>query len=138
MEIISFKIPGVVVAQGRPRASSMGGKVRMYDPPKSREYKKYVKDVAQYYAPTMPLEGPLSMRIVICREYLKSFTKKQRFQAEDGALMPITKPDIDNTAKSIMDSLNGLIYKDDSQIVELVLLKKYAEESCAYVEINTI
>lgn len=138
LEFINFKIPGPVVAQGRPRASSVGGRVRMYDPPKSRAYKKHVKEVAEEFAPSEPLEGALSMRIIICRQYLKSFTKKQRFQAEDGALMPTTKPDIDNTAKSIMDSLNGIIYKDDSQVVELVLIKKYAEESCAFVEINTI
>jgi len=37
----------------------------------------------------------------------------------------IKKPDLDNLAKSVKDALQGLIYKTDSQIVELILRKRY-------------
>ena len=33
----------------------------------------------------------------------------------------------DNIAKIILDSLNGIAYKDDSQIIELTVLKMYTE-----------
>ena len=33
------------------------------------------------------------------------------------------KPDIDNLAKFVLDSLKGIVYADDSQVVKLVLYK---------------
>ena len=33
------------------------------------------------------------------------------------------RPDIDNLAKFVLDGLNGLVYRDDSQVVKLVLYK---------------
>ena len=33
---------------------------------------------------------------------------------------------LDNIAKAILDSLNGIAYKDDSQIVSMVVSKKYS------------
>ncbi|WP_326271601.1 RusA family crossover junction endodeoxyribonuclease, partial [Bacillus thuringiensis] len=38
------------VAQGRPRASTVHGKVRMYDPKKSRDFKRYVSAIAAKFA----------------------------------------------------------------------------------------
>lgn len=35
--------------------------------------------------------------------------------------------DIDNPIKAILDSLNGIIYKDDSQIVDLTVTKNKGE-----------
>ena len=40
----------------------------------------------------------------------------------------LKKPDSDNIAKIICDSLNGLAYKDDSQIAVLNVEKYYDEE----------
>ena len=40
--MIHFKIEGKPVPQGRPRAVRMGAGVRMYDPPKSKAYKRVV------------------------------------------------------------------------------------------------
>src|SRR5258707_1026874 len=39
---------------------------------------------------------------------------------------PVTKPDIDKLARSTLDSLTGLVFDDDSRIVQLVLRKEYA------------
>lgn len=138
MEIIKFKIPGKVEPQGRPRATGRGKFIRMYDPPKSKKYKEYVKEVAKEYAPPEPLEQPLRVRMIISRKYLKSWTKRKRRQAEDGVLLPITRPDLSNLCKGIEDALNGLIWKDDSQVIELSLSKIYDEEDYALVEIQTI
>ena len=40
----------------------------------------------------------------------------------------LKKPDSDNIAKIICDSLNGIAYKDDSQVAYLEIEKYYAEE----------
>ena len=40
---------------------------------------------------------------------------------------PTKKPDLDNIIKAIADSLNGIAYKDDAQIVELKSKKFYSD-----------
>lgn len=38
---------------------------------------------------------------------------------------PAVKPDADKVARSVGDALNGIVYRDDAQIVELVVRKLY-------------
>ncbi|WP_423739225.1 RusA family crossover junction endodeoxyribonuclease [Clostridium sporogenes] len=45
-----------------------------------------------------------------------------------GIVRPTIKPDVDNIAKVILDSLNGLAYKDDKQIVTCGISKWYGED----------
>lgn len=47
MTELLITIPGEPCAQGRPRFSTAGGFVKAYDPAKSRNYKAYVKLIAQ-------------------------------------------------------------------------------------------
>lgn len=42
-------------------------------------------------------------------------------------LAPASKPDLDKLARSTLDSLTGLVFDDDSRIVELVVRKVFAE-----------
>lgn len=74
------------------------------------------------------LEG--SIRAVITAYYKvpKSYTKKRVQAIRNGEEYPQKKPDVDNIAKIILDSLNKIAYEDDSQIVELTVLKRYTEE----------
>ncbi|CZR99694.1 Endodeoxyribonuclease RusA [Clostridioides difficile] len=46
----------------------------------------------------------------------------------EGLIRPSKKPDLDNIIKSVADSLNGIAYKDDSQIVEVVSKKYYSDK----------
>nr|WP_326134879.1 RusA family crossover junction endodeoxyribonuclease [Cytobacillus horneckiae] len=41
--MIKFTVFGEPVAQGRPRATTINGQVRMYDPAKSKNFKEYVR-----------------------------------------------------------------------------------------------
>ena len=52
-----------------------------------------------------------------------------------GIIKPTKKPDIDNIAKIICDGLNGVAYKDDSQIIYLAVIKRYAEKGCVRVKL---
>jgi Holliday junction resolvase RusA-like endonuclease len=55
----------------------------------------------------------------------KSTSKKDRELIKQGLKKPTKKPDIDNIAKIILDSLNGIAYKDDTQVVSLTVHKIY-------------
>jgi Holliday junction resolvase RusA-like endonuclease len=56
----------------------------------------------------------------------QSHNKKRREACLSGVEKPIKKPDIDNLAKSVLDGMNGIVWRDDSQIVSLHVTKVYA------------
>lgn len=135
---LNFTVMGEPVAQGRPRFSSKARFTRPYDPAKSRKYKDYVRRVAQEYAPQEPLTGQLQVEIYVYKPSLKSFSKKKAEQAEQKILRPITKPDVDNYAKGIKDALNKIIWKDDSQVVDLRVQKFYSKNPRVEIRVKEI
>ena len=66
----------------------------------------------------------------------KSFSKKKTARALDGLIQPTTKPDLDNVAKTVLDALNGVAWRDDSEITSLTVMKTYGERNCAKVSIE--
>ncbi|PGY99991.1 RusA family crossover junction endodeoxyribonuclease [Bacillus thuringiensis] len=136
--MIQFTIMAEPVAQGRPRASTVHGKVRMYDPKKSRDFKRYVSAIAAKFAPASLLEGPLQLEVKVYKPSLKSFSKKKALAAEEGLLRPTTKPDVDNYVKGVKDALNKVIWHDDSQVVDLKVSKWYSEKPRVEVFIKEI
>ena len=74
------------------------------------------------------LEGSIRARIIAYYKIPKSYTKKRVQAIREELEYPQKKPDIDNVAKIILDSLNKIAYEDDSQVVELTVLKRYTEE----------
>lgn len=42
--------------------------------------------------------------------------------------LEVTRPDVDNLAKFVLDSLNGILYNDDRQVVSLHVMKMYDHE----------
>lgn len=136
--MIQFTVYGTPVAQGRPRATTMNGQVRMYDPAKSKDFKKYVKLVASQHRPPQLIDGPISMKVEIFKPSLKSFSKKKTLAAERGELRPLTKPDVDNYVKGVKDALKSVIWKDDSQVVDLHIGKWYSENPRIEITIEEI
>lgn len=126
MKDISFTVFGDPVAQARPRFAVIAGHARAYDPKKSRDYKDYVKLAAAEHAPRQLLEDPLILEIYIFRPIPKSFSKAKTQDAEQGLLRPTTKPDVDNYLKGIKDALKMVIWKDDSQVVDVYAGKFYS------------
>jgi Holliday junction resolvase RusA-like endonuclease len=125
--MIQFTVYGEPVAQGRPRATMIDGHIRMYDPKKSSDFKNYVRLVASEHRPDKLLEGPISLTVKVYKPTLKSFSKKKKAAAEAGQLRPTSKPDVDNYVKGVKDALKNVIWKDDSQVVDLHISKWYSE-----------
>lgn len=117
-------IDGVPVAKGRPRLGRYG----TYTPKKTQEYEEYVKACwVSKYGAIQPAEQPLEVNIVFYMPIPKSYSKKQKAEILSGRLKHTKKPDIDNLIKSVLDALNGLAYADDSQIIKVTAVKRYAE-----------
>ncbi|MGK4014969.1 RusA family crossover junction endodeoxyribonuclease, partial [Bacillus cereus] len=101
MSSIQFIVYGEPIAQGRPRGSIQNGKVRMYDPVKSKNFKQYVALVASQHRPKQVITGPVAMEVRVFRPMPKavSGSKMKKENAEKGLLRPVTKPDVDNYVK---------------------------------------
>ncbi|MBN6887492.1 Holliday junction resolvase RusA-like endonuclease [Cytobacillus horneckiae] len=136
--MIKITVFGEPVAQGRPRATTINGQVRMYDPAKSKNFKEYVKLVASQNRPPELLTGPLVMSVIVFKPVLKSFSKKKVAAAESGELRPMTKPDVDNYVKGIKDALKSVIWKDDSQVVDLLVSKYYSQNPRVEITIQQL
>lgn len=116
-------ILGDPVAQGRPRFFTRGQFHGAFDPPKSRNYKDMVRaqvleQIRGYDSMPDPVTCPLEMTVSIFMPRPKSRAK---------ALHHVVKPDASNVVKGIEDALNGLVYKDDSQITRLHATKEYGD-----------
>lgn len=72
------------------------------------------------------LDGPLLVRVNAFMPIPKSLNKAKTAAAIIGELRPTTKPDVDNFAK-VVDALNGIVWRDDSQVVQLTVAKHYSD-----------
>lgn len=138
-KVIEFVVPGEVRGKMRPKASAFSGHARMYTPAKQVEYENWVK--LCYFKETKTKEPifrrgtPIAIEILVKMAVPKSVSKKKRDLMLKGNILPETKPDVDNAAKSILDALNGLAYDDDAMVTMLTIAKVYSTDSLAYVKI---
>ena len=140
--MIEFKVEGKAVPQPRPRVVRMrNGQTRAYNSEKSVVYKRIVKAAALSEMNRQQLtmtDRPLAMRLTFVFAPPKSYTKKKIEAVKSGELRYTKLPDADNLAKSVMDALNNVIYKDDSQIVELTVNKEYGNTDHVAVKITQL
>lgn len=133
--IYEFEVPGKITGKGRPRVNTTTAIA--YTPAKTKEYEELVK---QYfilkYRRINPLEGRIKVEIKAYFGVPKNTSKKQKEEMLNQNISPIKKPDIDNIAKIILDSLNKLAFTDDNQITKLSMEKIYAEEEKVYIKIE--
>lgn len=59
---------------------------------------------------------------------LRQATDKQSTAAISTSHLQVTRTDVDNLAKFVLDSLNGVLYEDDKQVASLQVTKVYDDE----------
>lgn len=134
--IFSFTIPGEPVGKGRPRFSRKTG--RVYTPSATTAYEERVRFRfrEQCEVPDEPLTGPVSIYVEAGFGIPKRATKAQREAMLADQIQPLKKPDADNILKIITDPLNGILWKDDSQIVNAHVSKFFNNAPRVIVEIE--
>ena len=142
MPEITIIVPGPPVAKGRPVAGrSFGAKqfTTMRTPQNTVIYENHVRQCAfEAMKGMIPLDGAISVHMVAIFPLVKSLSKKDRQLAIDGVLLPTKKPDVDNTAKSILDGCNGVVFGDDSQVTELHINKIYGEIPQVIIKVKKV
>lgn len=127
--MITFTVYGHPEPAGSKKAFAMpGGRgARVVDAnPKSKDWKAAVSREAALATMGMDLiEGPIVATFVFYR-----LRPKSHYRA-NGKLRPAapqyhtTTPDALKLARGVEDALTGIVYRDDSQIVEEIVFKRY-------------
>lgn len=137
--MITFTIPGQPVAKGRPKFARRGNFVTAYTPAKTQSYENLVK-MAAFEAMTgkEPSARPLEMEVCLWMQIPASWSNKKRAAAIAGQVLPTKKPDADNCLKGLKDGCNGIVWRDDAQVVRVILEKKYSETPMASVTVREV
>jgi len=134
--VVTFTVDGDPVPKGRPRFARRGQFVQTYTDAKTIDYETQIAMRARHaIGSTKPLEGALSVFLYLRYTVPASYSKKRKEACLRGVEYP-KRIDIDNVYKSVTDAMNGIVYVDDSQIVEAHIKKVYAEESGANIMVQ--
>jgi Holliday junction resolvase RusA-like endonuclease len=137
--LIRFTIPGAPIGKGRPRIGRVGAHARMFTPEKTVAYEGLVAHEGRLaMAGRTLIEGAVSVVMDICLPVPASWSGKKQREALGGKVWPTKKPDIDNVEKAIFDGLNGVVWKDDVQVVDVVKRKRYGEVPGVTVEVEEL
>jgi Holliday junction resolvase RusA-like endonuclease len=128
--MITFKVDADPVGKQRARYAKRGNFVQTYTPDKTRNYESLIREAAiEAMGSSEPLETPVTLYLYIRAPIPKSLPKKRIEACLNGLEKPIKKPDASNVLKSVEDAMNGVVYKDDSQIVNIHVSKVYSSVS---------
>ena len=134
--MITFTIPGEIKGKQRPRVTRTG---HVYTPAQTRKAESDIAIIAKAaMRGQAPISEPVSLNIMVITEPPRSITKAKRQAMLAGILRPAKKPDLDNVVKLISDALNGIVFEDDRQVVELWVVKRYGEEARAVVSVDFV
>lgn len=111
---ITIAIYGDIKGKGRPRFNRRTG--HAYTPETTRTLENLIFSTVREAYDFPPSSGPVVMDIQI----------EQKRPKSKGAFHDYPKkPDCDNAAKLILDSLNELVYLDDAQVNQLTIRKNW-------------
>ena len=131
MSRLWFTVPGE--PRGWARARTQGA--RFFTDSKTASEKQAVAAWA-IEAGARILEGPIEVRLTAYLRIPQSASKKRRADMLANIERPTKKPDGDNLAKLALDALNGVCWKDDVQVVDLIVRKFWSDEPRLVVEIS--
>jgi Holliday junction resolvase RusA-like endonuclease len=121
---VTIVIAGPPTAKGRPRMTRQG---ITYTPAATRKFEAHGRLAAQLAMDGRPpLTVPVRAEITVDLPVPASWSAKRQDAALRGDIRPTTRPDTDNYAKTALDAINAIVVADDSLVVELVAMKRYA------------
>ena len=127
--MLTLTIPGKPIAKARPRFYRRGKFVGTYNSQETEEGRFLLECQSQLEGHEL-ITGPISLTVCFRMPRPKGHYGTGR---NAGKLKPsapdlhIKKPDLDNMLKFVKDCLNGIVWKDDSQVFSVVADKYYAD-----------
>lgn len=115
----------------------MRGFARVYTPPGTVTEETNIRWFAKMaMAGREPFAGvALELRMTAYLPIPESWSAKRRAMAARGETLPIVRPDFDNIAK-LVDALAHIVWRDDAQVTDAHILKRYAAEPRLEIEVS--
>lgn len=134
---IEITVPGEPKGKARPRFNRQTGQVFTPTASMRAEHRIQIEWIA-IGRPTV--QGPLRIEIEMILQRPKGHFRTNGELSTAGLRLPwpVKKPDWDNVAKLVGDSLNTLAYRDDAQIVDARTIKRWAQsgqQECTRIRI---
>ena len=132
---LMFVVDGKPQAKQRPRLGKHG---HVYTPKETINYERvcaWSATIAMKKAGVRMTEQPLVMTVTINMPIAASWPKQKKADALENKIPAMAGGDLDNIVKSIKDGLNEIAYVDDKQVIELHVIKRYAQEPSAVVSL---
>jgi len=120
---LEFIVPTAPIAKARARSARSG---HHYTPQKTVDFECEVARHAKAAMAGKPLyEGALCVFLY----YGIPIPKTLEPRIKRGEIIyPTSRPDMDNYEKSVLDAMNGIVYKDDAQVIEVIHKKGYSRK----------
>ena len=105
------------------------GRWNVYWPKTTQAYKAALAGHLLPHKSAAFLKGPLAVTVHFIRPRPTSAPKREWFTV---------RPDMDNLLKPTLDEMTGVLFGDDSQIVELHAYKRYGDEWKLQILVETL
>jgi Holliday junction resolvase RusA-like endonuclease len=136
---VAFTVPGEPQGKGRPRVGRVAGHARMFTPAKTVAYEGLVAHAAhEAMAGHPPFAVACVLELDVVCSVAASWSGRKRAQALAGEIRPTKKPDADNVLKAVCDGMNGVVWNDDVQAVDVVLRKRYGATPGVHVRVAVL
>lgn len=128
LDELRFTVLGEPQGKGRARVGNIAGRARMFTPAKTVQYENLIALMAQdAMGGAEQFAGPVLLEVTMHCPVRASWSKKKQAQALAGEMYPTSKPDADNCLKAVCDALNGVAWKDDTQVTDVRMRKRFSE-----------
>jgi Holliday junction resolvase RusA-like endonuclease len=124
---ISFVVLGEPKGKGRPRFVRKTG--HAYTDAQTASYENLIHLAClAVMCAQEPLQGPVAVTITAIMRPPSSASKKRLAAMLGWETYPTKKPDMDNIVKAVMDGMTGVAFRDDAQVVNLTVYKRWGAE----------
>jgi Holliday junction resolvase RusA-like endonuclease len=138
-EPVTITLQGHPQGKGRARAFIRGGHVGHYTPQKTRSYESLIFGAAiDAMGSRPPFEEAVELELCAVYAIPASWSEKKRQRAMVGEIKPTKKPDLDNVLKVWNDALNGVVYRDDAQVIIAFVEKRYGPAPLVVMTVKLI
>ena len=144
--MIDITIHGKAIPQGSKRSMTFqrGGKTMsrvINDNPNLSDWRQQIASVAAEAMQGQEVAaGSVSLVVTFFRQRPKSHYGTGRNAGKlkaSAPLLPTTRPDSLKLARAVEDALTGIVYRDDSQICDHLIYKRWSESDRVHVSVTT-
>jgi len=125
MEILEFSVHGVPIPQGSTRAFIPKGWTRPIITAANSKTKPWRQEIAGVVLTEMERRGFARLGREIPVKVSAGFTFARPQGLPKRIISKTTKPDLDKLVRSLLDAMTGLVFEDDSQVVEMHVRKHF-------------